>query len=190
MKETPPPNVLIDANILYSASLRNLFLFIASIGLYNPKWSVEINAEWTRNLLLKRSDLSRKAVLGKVDRMNIHFQGANVTDYSELISTLYLPDPDDRHVLAAAIKGKAKIITTANLQDFPQDYIRQFNIEIQHPDDFIMDLLNDFPEEVLFAFKSQVENLKNPPLSEEDVLLSLGKNGLVKTVFKLRTMLK
>ena len=190
MRKMNPPVVLIDANVLYSASLRNFFLNVAFIKLFEPKWSAEINVEWTRNLLQKRSDIKEEIVMDKVKAMNDYFLEANIENYEHLIPTLQLPDPNDRHVLAAAIKGKAKIITTANLKDFPQDYIRQFDIDVQHPDDFIMDLLVEQPKKVLKAFQMQVENLKNPPLSEAEVLLSLEKNGLEKTVLALRKMIQ
>jgi len=131
MRKNTPNKVLLDANVIYSSAIRDILLNLAQANLFEPKWSAKIHEEWTKNLLFKRSDLSKSKVERVVQNMNRAFENANVEDYFDLIPNLQLPDPDDRHVLAAAIKGKAKIITTANLKDFPQDYIRQFGIEVQ-----------------------------------------------------------
>ncbi len=189
MKEKLPPVVLLDANVLYSIYLRDFLLFLAAFTIYQPKWSDEINDEWTRNLLLKRPDLVPEKVLGVVTNMNTYFRRANVTDYSDLTNNLKLPDPNDRHVLAAAIKAKAAIITTANLRDFPKDYISQFDIEILHPDTFILRLLDDTPDKCLLAFRAYVKSMKNPKQSEEEVLTALTKSGLVESVIVIRGFL-
>ena len=61
--------------------------------------------------------------------------------YEDLIEGLHLPDPDDRHVLAAAIRGRTDVIVTANVRDFPPEILTPFEIEAQHPDEFVMHLL-------------------------------------------------
>jgi predicted nucleic acid-binding protein len=65
---------------------------------------------------------------------------ALVSGYESLIEGLRLPDPDDRHVLAAAIKCNASVLVTFNLRDFPKDVLDIFDVEAMHPDDFIADL--------------------------------------------------
>jgi len=190
MSEKIPPIVLLDANVLYSLYLRDFLLFLATYMLYQPKWSDKINEEWTRSLLSKRKDLSPDKILGVVKNMNIFFRRANVSDYSELVDDLTLPDPDDRHVLAAAIKAKAAIITTANLRDFPQEYIQQFDIEILHPDAFVMRLLESMPQKCLLAFRAQVAKVRNPVLTEEEILAALEKSGLTESVKKLRILIE
>lgn len=122
--------------------------------------------------------------------MNIAFPFSQVKDYENLIPSLKLPDPDDRYVLAAAIKTKATIITTANLRNFPKEYIRQFDIEVLHPDEFVMRLLKSAPNKCLRAFRIQVKKMKNPVQTEGEVLVTLKKNGLDKSVEKLRILLK
>jgi hypothetical protein len=83
--------------------------------------------------------------------------------YEELIPSLRLPDPNDRHVLAAAIHGQAYVIVTMNLRDFPGDVVRAFHIEAQHPDQFILHLLDQAPDLVMAASESHRKSLKNPP---------------------------
>jgi len=73
--------------------------------------------------------------------MDQHATDALVTGYEELIDGLHLPDPDDRHVLAAAIRGRADVIVTCNLKDFPAGALKSYGIEAQHPDEFLLNLL-------------------------------------------------
>ena len=189
MKSALEPIVVLDACVLYPAPMRDLLLYLASQKIYQPKWSAEINDEWVRNLLLNRSDLSNAQLQKTVNAMNRAFPEANTGKSPSIIKQLTLPDPNDRHVLATTIKSKAKKIITANLKDFPIKYLQQFNIQAQHPDKFITELINTYPKESLTAFHQQVNNLKNPPLSAEDVLNSLNKCGLEQAVLKLRDLL-
>lgn len=106
-----------------------------------------------------------------------------------MIRSLRLPDPDDRHVLAAAIYSRAHIIVTANLKDFPADYLGTFNLEVQHPDLFVVGLLETNPNEVLNAFLKQVASLRNPPKRSIEVIQTLKKANLINTADALVTML-
>ena len=110
---------------------------------------------------------------------------ALVTGYEPLTSCLNLPDPDDRHVLAAAIVGHCDVIVTQNLQDFPQEVLKPFGIEVQHPDDFLANHLNLAPGKFCVAVRKVRARLKNPPYSVEDYLATLTRQGLVVTVAEL-----
>ena len=118
--------------------------------------------------------------------MDLHASDALVTGFEDLIEGVQLPDPDDRHVLAAAIRGKADVIVTANLRDFPADVLGQFGIEPQHPDEFIVSLLDLAPELVAAAARDHRESLKNPPKTIEQYLAALEGQGLKETVAILR----
>jgi predicted nucleic acid-binding protein len=124
-----------DANVLYPAELRNLLMHLALIGLFRAKWSADVHEEWISKLLKKRPDLTRDKLERTRILMDQHAVDALVTGYEDLIPGLQLPDPDDRHVLAAAIRGHADVIVTINLRDFPSDTIGPFGIEAQHPDE-------------------------------------------------------
>ena len=120
-----------DANVLYPAELRNLLMHLALIGLVRAKWSADVHEEWISNLLKKRPDLTRDKLERTRMLMDKHAVDALVTGYEDLIPGLQLPDPDDRHVLAAAIRGHADVIVTMNLRDFPSGAIGSFGIEAQ-----------------------------------------------------------
>lgn len=180
---------VLDANVLYPAPIRDILLNLADIKLYRPKWSAQIQDEWGRNLLKNRPDIATRSIESAQSAMDSAFPDANVTAYELLIDDLELPDIDDRHVLAAAIKSGAKIIVTNNLKDFPSKRLKQYHIEAQTPDKFITDLaaIDDF--RVLQAFEAQVKRLKNPLQSADQVLAALEKNGLKRTVKILKSLL-
>jgi hypothetical protein len=100
---------------------------------------------------------------------------------------LKLPDPDDRHVLAAAIKAGAQVIVTTNLKDFPAEELAEFNIEPKSPDDFVLDQIS-IDDRVVFACVQDIANSRsNPPQTAQDILAELEHIGLVASVAVLRT---
>ena len=110
--------------------------------------------------------------------MDSYFPDAIVTGYEMLAASLDLPDPDDRHVLAAAILGEADVIVTANLRDFPANYLAPHAIATQHPDTFITDLFQFDTEALLEAVHGHRTALSNPPRSVGEYLASLIRLGL------------
>jgi hypothetical protein len=130
--------VIYDACVLYPAPLRDLLIRLASKGLVRARWTDRILDESFRNILANRPDL----VPGSLDRtrelMNRALRDVLVTGHEGLIEGLNLPDPDDRHVLAAAIRAGAQVIVTMNLDDFPESALAPFSVEALHPDDFVI----------------------------------------------------
>ena len=118
--------------------------------------------------------------------MDLHASDTLVTGYEELIDGLQLPDANDRHVLAAAIRGQANVIVTTNLRHFPAKVLRQFGIVPQHPDEFISTLLDLDPGLVVAAARDHRESLKNPPKTIGQYLDALEAQGLRQTVSMLR----
>ena len=129
---------IFDACVLYPAPIRDLLLELAQTELFRARWTNRIHDEWIRALLESRPDLSRERLYRTRELMNQSVPDCLITDYEELISSLTLPDLDDRHVLAAAIKGRADVIVTLNVRDFPAPALAAFGIEAQHPDEFIV----------------------------------------------------
>ncbi|CNF58244.1 PIN domain-containing protein [Yersinia similis] len=181
MKHSPYP-VVLDACVLYPARLRDLLMHLGLAGLYQPKWSDTIQDEWRRNLLIQRSDIKPEALVHTTRLMNRALPDANVTGYESLIEGLKLPDRDDRHVLATAIRAKAEVIVTMNLRDFPPDILAEFGIEALHPDEFISDLFDLNHAVALEAVRQQRRSLKNPPMTIDEFLNMLLKQGLPMTL--------
>src|SRR5262249_7069458 len=117
---------------------------------------------------------------------NANVRDCLVTGYEALIDAVKLPDPDDRHVLAAAIRGRADVIVTFDLDDFPADALQPYGIDAQHPDDFVTHLLDLAPTAVYRVEKRRRKPLKTPPKPQEDPLPPLKGRRLVQTVARLR----
>lgn len=181
-----PFTALYDACVLYPAPLRSLLMYLAMTDLFRAKWTDAIHEEWMRNVQADYPDITRTKAERIRDLMNAHVRDCLVTDYEDLIPALTLPDPDDRHVLAAAIRAGADVIVTANLTDFPTETLKRYGIEAQHPDEFIHHLLDLAPAAVCGAAKKQRESLKTPPKTVEQYLESLERQGLAQTVAALR----
>jgi PIN domain len=177
---------LYDACVLYPAPLRDLLMYVAVTDLYRARWSNAIHDEWIGNLLRHRPDLTAEQLQRTRELMNAHVRDCLVAGYESLIPALTLPDPNDRHVLAAAIHCGANVIVTFNLRHFPDDTLKPFGIEAQHPDDFLNCQLDLAPNIVCAAAKRQRTGLKNPPKTVEQYLESLERQGLAKTVSVLR----
>jgi len=128
----------------------------------------------------------RKALERAKMLMNRAVTDANVTDYEPLINSIVLPDPDDRHVVAAAIKAKADGIVTFNLKDLPTSVLEPLNLEAIHPDDFINAQMDLTDAAVIQAATKCCRRLANPPKSGKDYLDTLQKQQLPKTVAALR----
>ncbi len=175
-----------DACVLYPAPLRSLLMYLALTDLFRARWTDAIHEEWMRNVVRDYPDLTRAKAERVRDLMNAHVRDCLVTGYEELIPALTLPDPDDRHVLAAAIRAGAAVIVTANLADFPADVLAGYGIEAQHPDEFVAHMLDLAPAAVCGAAKKQRESLKNPPKTVDEYLESLERQGLPQTVAALR----
>ncbi|MCH9808232.1 MAG: PIN domain-containing protein [Alphaproteobacteria bacterium] len=128
---------LLDANVIYSIPVTDLVLELASTGLFRARWSDAIHDEWVRNVAQDRPDLSKAQINARREAMDRAIPQALVTGYHDVIGDLNLPDSNDRHVLAAAIVGRADVIVTFNLKDFPIDALAPYGIEAQHPDEFL-----------------------------------------------------
>lgn len=181
-----PVTAVYDANVLYSAPLRDLLMRVAYAGLVRARWTERIHDEWVRNVLKDKPSLSPDRVARTRVLMNEAIRGCLVTGYEDLIESLSLPDPDDRHVLAAAIRSDAGVIVTFNVRDFPVEILAGHDIEAMHPDEFLEALFDAAPGAVCAAVRQQREALRNPPRTAEELLTTFTGQGLVQTVTRLR----
>jgi predicted nucleic acid-binding protein len=178
--------VIYDACILYSNPLRSLLMDLALTDLYRARWSEEIHQEWMRNVRKNRPDIPEEKLLRTKTLMDSNVRDYLVTGYESLIPGLFLPDENDRHVLAAAIRCQASVIVTFNLKDFPNQQLSPYEIEAQHPDEFISNLIDLYPVPVFRAVERDRQRLKNPPLDSEQYLEILFSLSLTNTSSMLR----
>ncbi len=173
-----PAAVILDACVLYPAPLRDVLLELSVEGIYRARWTERIHKEWMSNLRKVRPDLKPENLQRTRLLMDQAVPGCLVTGYEILIDGLRLPDPDDRHVLAAALVAGAEVIVTFNGKDFPGKTLVPYGIEARHPDEFLMSLLAMARDPVCQAIKRLRARLKKPPMTVEEYLACLERQGL------------
>jgi len=120
--------VVYDACVLYPAALRDFLMHLAITNLFRARWTEMIHEEWIRNVLRDRPDLTAHQLARTRQLMDENVLDCLVTGYESLVPSLSLPDLNDRHVLAAAIRCNANSIITFNTKDFPKESIEPFGI--------------------------------------------------------------
>ena len=160
--------VVVDANVLFPLTLRDTVLRAAAAGFYQLRWSAEILDEMERNLVSTNTMAADKAARLRAT-MDKYFPEAEVTDYASLVAGLQ-NDEKDRHVVAAAVKAGAQVITTSNLKDFaplPE------GLEAQSPDEFLCNLFDLDPEGFVEMLREQSADLVKPPVTFDELVARL-----------------
>lgn len=139
-----------------------------------------------RNLVANRPDLDPQRPARTRELMNKAVRDCLVTGYEPLVDVLGLPDPDDRHVLAAAIKARAQVIVTNNPKDFPAGTLDAWDMEAKLPDAFILDQIDLSREMAYGAIQRIADSREKPPTTFADVLTMLERDGLVESAAALR----
>jgi predicted nucleic acid-binding protein len=153
------------------------------------RWSNRILDEVFRNILRVRPELNESSLVRTRELMNAAIADVVVDGFETIESSLSLPDENDRHVLAAAIRSGAQVIVTFNLRDFPSSALSAWGIEAVDPDAFVFDLIDLAPGAVTHAVREQARALKNPPRTAMELLDTLALSGLHRSVARLRQLL-
>ena len=178
--------VVYDANVLCPSTPRDLLIRVAQADLVQAKWTNQILDEVFGNLARNRPDLDPQRLRRTRQLMNSAVRDCLVTDYQALAKTIHLPDPGDRHVVAAAIKSRAQVIVTNNLQDFPAAALRLWGLEAKSADAFILDQIGTDRDTVRGALQRIADSRANPKATFSDVLNGLERDGLVESVAAIR----
>lgn len=183
--------VIYDASVLHPSPLRDLLIRLANKRRLNlrARWTSVILEEMIDSVLNRRPDLDRARLERTADLMTRAVSDCLVTGWEPLVETLDLPDPDDRHVLAAAIRANAQAIVTANLKDFAAKALSRWDIEVQHPDVFLKHLIDVHPASVVSALTEQAAALRNPPQSAAQVVVTLRLCGLDMSAYALESLI-
>jgi hypothetical protein len=167
-----------DANVFFGARLRSIIVTLAQSGLFRARWSEDVHREWMQAVVRERPDLTLEQLERTRRDMDNAVLDCLVTNYQPLIGGLTLPDPDDRHVLAAAITARASVIVTFNVDDFPRDALNLYGIHAKHPDDFLLDLDSLDPLALISAAGDDLRHYVNPPLALDTYLDDLRRAGV------------
>jgi predicted nucleic acid-binding protein len=178
--------VILDACVLYPAPLRSYLLYLAQTGLYRARWTEQLHDEWMRNAVANNSNLTLEKLQPTRLAMDKHVPGCLIEGYESLTESIILPDPDDRHVVAAAIAGQAEGIVTFNLKDFPDSELEQYELKAIHPDEFLSDMFEHNPSLAVLAAQRQRRSLRNPPMAVDEYLDCLLRQRLPGFVSKLK----
>ena len=177
---------VLDANVLHVYPLTQVLMELAEARMFRPVWTAEIHAEWLQSVSVARPEIPREKLERRRDAMDTALPDACVSGYQKLVPSLELPDPDDRHVLAAAIRAKAQVIVTFNERDFPEAILAEFDICAQHPDTFLCHLIDLAPNVVRMRLANLVERLKNPAMTMDEFIAMLERLALPEAAAALR----
>ena len=176
---------VLDACVLYRPALRDLLMWLASVEAYAPRWTEHIHDEWIRNVLKDNPGISRSQIERTRRLMDTVNPESLVLGYENLMTTLHLPDPNDRHVLAAAIQANAPHIVTLNLSDFPDFALMPYHVRAVHPDYFLSALFDDNPDVFLQGVREHRAELRNPPKTAQDYISTLRTGNLHQLAIRL-----
>jgi hypothetical protein len=179
---------LLDACVLFPASIADALMSISTVGTFSARWTSRIDAEWIAAVAQARPEIPMARLERRRDLMHdaVPDWEVDTAAYEPLMLGLELPDPNDVHVLAAAIAGRCDCIVTMNARDFPDETLKPHGIEVIHPDDFIVYQMDLAPLPILTAFKAMRARLRSPPRSVEEFALALEASQLAATAQRLR----
>lgn len=167
--------VMIDANVIVSVWAFDVIMCLADARLLEVNWSEEILSEF-----VKTSERLHGKGLAEGVRQALEedYSEAIVYNWERHIDEIVLPDPDDRHVVAAALKGGCDAIVTFNLKDFPQEELQSFGIRAVSPDDLMMELVHKAPVRVLMVVQGLIDSKRRPPRTYDQEIEGLRRCGL------------
>ncbi len=169
---------LLDACVLVPVALTDTLLRLAEYELYRPLWSARILEEAQRAVTAIHPEVDPERIHRRFRQMDAAFPDASLDGWQPLQGSLELPDRDDRHVLAAAIAGRADVIVTANVRDFPAEILRDYGLEALSPDQFLLDHLDLAPGLVIRAVREQAEATRQPALTAGALVGILDRCGV------------
>jgi len=159
---------VLDSCVIYPVYLRDTLLRAVEVGLYDVYWSQEILDGATRNLV-KNGVITDLQAVRLQAMMNLNFPEAMVEVPDELVQVM-TNHPGDRHVAAAALVANAKVIVTFNLKHFPAESLTPWGISAMHPDLFLTNLYEKFPDNMAKVIRQQSQDLRKPPLTVPELL--------------------
>lgn len=180
----------LDASVLFPQMKRDVLLRFYEADLYRAQWTEQIQQEWLINAIRQYPDKERN--FRRTDTiMRQHFDSAwiDADEYTQFIDLITLPDPDDRHVVAAAIAGRADYIVTDNLKHFPEKELVRYGVEVGSADKFLASTFEHYPQSALLVLAARRLGLKSKPGYSEYLML-LRQRGMPLLAAQIRPYLE
>lgn len=176
----------LDACVLVPIAPCDTLLRMADSGAFRPLWSTRVVGEALRALERIHPDIDRSRFLSRFRSMNEAFEDALVEGWEPLEQAIDLPDPDDRHVVAAALRGRADAIITENVKHFPDAVLRHLGLEVIRVDDFLLDQYDLNPVATCRVVSEQAAAMTHPPVALEMLLERLERSGAPRFAASIR----
>lgn len=168
-----PITAVCDACVLYPFHQRNILIQASVDGLFDARWTDEIHDEWMRNLIGNVPAIPLERLQATRRLMELALPQALVGGFHRHIESVKLPDPNDRHVVAAAIEANASHILTWNLRDFPVTVLKVYGLVRATPDAFLADLYDEAPDLIVGSLANARRNLSKSGVSVQGFLALL-----------------
>ncbi len=166
---------LLDTSVLWPSLQRDFLLSLAVEGLYRPIWSRAILGELTGVEAAKRvgrgaePEQAHRAVEHLVRQMEWAFDDACVVGWEPLDGAYGLPDPNDEHLVAAAVVGGAGVIVSDNVKDLPSKLLPD-GLEVKTAAEFAADAVSVEPAVARRALETISMRYMNPRRTVDDLL--------------------
>lgn len=167
-------------------------LRMADAGAFRPLWSQKVIDEAMIALMRIHNEVDSSRFQNRFQSMNNAFDDALVTGWEPLVAGLQdldLPDPDDAHVIAGALRGRADIIVTENIKHFPESVLDSLGLTAVRTDEFLMDQFDLAPSSAYAVVEGQARAMARPPAEIEQLIDRLERNGARKFAKAIRDMI-
>lgn len=179
---------VLDACALFPGLLRHLLIQLGVDGLYSPRWSDKINAEWSRAVLRRRPDLSASSIARTIRLMNEALPAANANVQTSARDRPSCRDPNDDHVLQLAYSTRAACIVTFNVRDFPAARPRERLPRVLTPDQWMCSIWARAPMQAQESAHRVMGRLHRPPMDPDEFCNRLAVEGAASTARVIRAL--
>jgi predicted nucleic acid-binding protein len=183
--------VFVDTNVLFPFSVMDLMLALTEDFVHEVLWSEALLAEWERVIVRqeRRSAASAASITAAI-REFFPDSAVNETEYLHLVKNMPGDDPDDRLHMAAALAGGASAVITWNRSDFPAEPLARLGLRVVDPDEYLCDLLAEFPDEVAATVVRLAAEKRRPSLTVGDLVNALSKAGVPRFAERLSSLVE
>jgi predicted nucleic acid-binding protein len=171
--------IFVDTNVLFPFSVMDLMLALTENAVHEVIWTETLLAEWER-VIVRQHHRSAESAASITAAIREFFPESRIAaeDYASLVASMPGADPDDRHHMAAAISGRARMLVTWNLADFPAEPLAALGLRVTDPDQYLCELLDQFPQEVTATVVRLAGEKRRPPKTPTDLANDLAKAGV------------